>query len=129
MASYLPYEPLQQMLLPEALHDWLPEGHLAYFVSDAVDGLDLSAFLGPAPDVHIGGRLSSLRGRFELLHAPKSSPNGAFRHQPWRHCRRPSPLPSPRQRGEGANPSAARAPWIPFASHQTPWYVRTCVTS
>ena len=42
--SYLPYEPLQQMLLPEALQDWLPEGHLAYFVSDAVDGLDLSAF-------------------------------------------------------------------------------------
>lgn len=44
MASYLPYEPQQQMLLPEALQDWLPEGHLAYFISDAVDGLDLSAF-------------------------------------------------------------------------------------
>jgi hypothetical protein len=44
MASYLPYEPQQQMLLPEALQDWLPEEHLAYFISDAVDGLDLSAF-------------------------------------------------------------------------------------
>lgn len=44
MASYLPYDPQQQMLLPEALQDWLPEGHLAYFISDAVDGLDLSAF-------------------------------------------------------------------------------------
>ncbi|MDR6861300.1 hypothetical protein [Variovorax guangxiensis] len=43
MASYLPYEPQQQMLLPEALQDWLPEGHLACFISDAVDGLDLSA--------------------------------------------------------------------------------------
>ena len=42
--SYLPYEPLQQMLLPEALQDWLPEGHLAYFISDTVDGLDLNAF-------------------------------------------------------------------------------------
>jgi transposase len=42
--SYLPYEPLQQMLLPEALQDWLPEGQLAYFISDTVDGLDLSAF-------------------------------------------------------------------------------------
>jgi transposase len=31
------------MLLPDALQDWLPEGHLAYFISDAVDGLDLSA--------------------------------------------------------------------------------------
>ena len=43
MASYLPYEPMQQML-PEALQDWLPEGHLAYFISDTVDGLDLLAF-------------------------------------------------------------------------------------
>jgi transposase len=42
--SYLPYEPAQQMLLPEALQEWLPEGHLSYFISDAVDGLDLSAF-------------------------------------------------------------------------------------
>ena len=42
--SYMPYEPQQQMLLPQALQEWLPEGHLAYFISDAVDGLDLSAF-------------------------------------------------------------------------------------
>jgi transposase len=32
------------MLLPQALQEWLPEGHLAYFVSDAVDNLDLKAF-------------------------------------------------------------------------------------
>jgi transposase len=44
MTSYLPYCPQQQMLLPQALQEWLPEGHLAYFISDAVDGLDLSAF-------------------------------------------------------------------------------------
>ena len=43
-ANYLPYDPQQLMLLPEALHEWLPEGHLAYFISDTVDGLDLSAF-------------------------------------------------------------------------------------
>jgi len=43
-ANYLPYDPLQLMLLPEALHEWLPEGHLAYFISDTVDGLDLRAF-------------------------------------------------------------------------------------
>ncbi|WP_017876607.1 IS1182 family transposase [Janthinobacterium sp. CG3] len=42
--SYLPYNQHQQMLLPHALQDWLPEGHLAYFVSDTVDSLDLSAF-------------------------------------------------------------------------------------
>ena len=43
-ASYLPYEPQQQRLLPDALQDWLPDGHLAYFISDSVDSLDLSAF-------------------------------------------------------------------------------------
>ena len=42
--SYLPYEPQQQRLLPDALQDWLPQGHLAYFISDSVDSLDLSAF-------------------------------------------------------------------------------------
>jgi transposase len=43
-ANYLPYDPQQMLLLPEALQDWLPEGHLAHFISDAVDGLDLGAF-------------------------------------------------------------------------------------
>lgn len=43
-ANYLPYEPQQMMLLPETLQEWLPEGHLAHFISDAVDGLDLGAF-------------------------------------------------------------------------------------
>ena len=42
--SYIPYQPEQQQLLPNALQDWLPEGHLAYFISDTVDSLDLSAF-------------------------------------------------------------------------------------
>ena len=42
--SYLPYAPGQQMLLPAALQDWLPEGHLTYFISDTIDSLDLSAF-------------------------------------------------------------------------------------
>ncbi|MGS0756634.1 IS1182 family transposase [Roseateles sp. GG27B] len=42
--SYRPYEPQQQMLLPASLQDWLPLGHLAYFISDTVDALNLSAF-------------------------------------------------------------------------------------
>src|SRR6202048_3141046 len=41
--SYRSYLPEQDLLLPPSLHDWLPEGHLAYFVSDVVDQLDLSA--------------------------------------------------------------------------------------
>ncbi len=43
-ANYLPYEPQQMLLLPESLQEWLPEGHLAHFISDTVDGLDLGAF-------------------------------------------------------------------------------------
>ena len=43
-ASYIPYHPEQQQLLPSALQEWLPQGHLAYFISDTVDGLDMSAF-------------------------------------------------------------------------------------
>ncbi len=40
---YRPYLPDQDFLLPPSLQEWLPEGHLAYFVSDVVDELDLSA--------------------------------------------------------------------------------------
>lgn len=41
------YAPDQNLLLPPSPRDWLPEGHLAYFVSDTVDNLDLSAFYEP----------------------------------------------------------------------------------
>ena len=40
---YRPYYPDEELLLPPSLRDWLPEKHLAYFVSDVVDNLDLSA--------------------------------------------------------------------------------------
>ncbi len=34
------------LLLPPALQDWLPEDHLALFISDVVDhGLDLTSIL------------------------------------------------------------------------------------
>ena len=41
--TYRPYVPEQDLLLPPSLRDWLPDDHLAYFVSDVVDALDLSA--------------------------------------------------------------------------------------
>ena len=40
--TYLPYDPDQQLLLPQALQEWLPEDHPAYFISDIVDQPDLS---------------------------------------------------------------------------------------
>ena len=41
--TYRPYVPEQDLLLPPSLREWLPEDHLAFFVSDLVDQLDLSA--------------------------------------------------------------------------------------
>ena len=41
---YVPYQPDQQYLMPCALQEWLPQGHLAYFINDTVDSLNLSAF-------------------------------------------------------------------------------------
>jgi transposase len=35
----------QELLLPPSLREWLPEDHLAWFVIDVVDGLDLAPFL------------------------------------------------------------------------------------
>ena len=40
---YRPYVPEQDLLLPPSLREWLPEDHLAFFVSDLIDQLDLSA--------------------------------------------------------------------------------------
>lgn len=39
-----PYEPEQVLLLPPSVSEWLPTGHLAHFVSDSVDQLDLTAW-------------------------------------------------------------------------------------
>ena len=41
--TFRPYSLDQHLLLPPDLRDWLPEGHLALYVSDVVDALDLSA--------------------------------------------------------------------------------------
>ena len=39
--TYRPYDPDQLLLLPASLKEWLPEQHLAYFIADTVDALDL----------------------------------------------------------------------------------------
>jgi len=43
--TFRPYDPEQIFLMPASLSDWLPKGHLAYFVSDVVDHLDLGAIM------------------------------------------------------------------------------------
>lgn len=42
--SFRPYDPEQSYLLPPSPREWLSEGHLAYFISDTLDALDLSGF-------------------------------------------------------------------------------------
>jgi transposase len=42
---FRPYSLDQRLLLPPDLREWLPEGDLAWFISDTVDELDLSAIL------------------------------------------------------------------------------------
>jgi transposase len=44
--NFLSCEREQVLLLPPSLKDWLPEGHLAWFVLAAVGELDLDAFYG-----------------------------------------------------------------------------------
>src|SRR2546421_7484249 len=44
--TFRPYDPHQVLLLPPSLDEWLPEGHLARFVSELVDEvLDLGPIL------------------------------------------------------------------------------------
>ena len=42
---FRPYDPDQMFLMPVSMREWLPGGHLAYFISDLVDHLDLSAIM------------------------------------------------------------------------------------
>ena len=45
--TFRPYQPDQLLMMPPALQDWLPAGHLAHHVSDLVDGMDLGVFYAP----------------------------------------------------------------------------------
>lgn len=52
---FLAYAPGQLLLLPPDLREWLEEGHLAYFILDVVETLDLSEILA-CYDGSRGGR-------------------------------------------------------------------------
>jgi len=56
---FLHYDPNQSLLLAPNLREWLPPDHLAYFISDVVDNMDLTPFFkhydspeGGAPPHH-----------------------------------------------------------------------------
>jgi len=48
--TFRPYEPDQLRLMPPSLADWVPEDHLARFVSEVVDTLDLEAIEATYPE-------------------------------------------------------------------------------
>jgi transposase/signal recognition particle subunit SEC65 len=43
--TFRPYEPDQDFLMPASMREWLPTDHLAYFISDIVDHLDLNPIM------------------------------------------------------------------------------------
>jgi transposase len=42
---FRPYDPDQPFLMPVSMREWLPSDHLAYFISDVADHLDLSVIM------------------------------------------------------------------------------------
>src|ERR1700686_3706243 len=49
--TFRTYLPEQNLLLPASLREWLPDDHLAYWVSDVVDQLDGPAIVARAEKV------------------------------------------------------------------------------
>jgi transposase len=45
--TFRPCAPDQSLLFPPSPRDWLPEGHLAFFIADTVAALNLEAFYAP----------------------------------------------------------------------------------
>ncbi len=73
------YEPDQMLLLPVSLQEWLPSDHLAYFISDVVDQLDLSQIMVryegeergyPLPSAHDGESAAVCLLRWSTLFPP-----------------------------------------------------------
>jgi transposase len=54
--EFLPYDLDQHYLLPPDMREWLPAGHLVWFVSDVVDALDLSEIVGAYEKHELRGR-------------------------------------------------------------------------
>ena len=51
----------QELLLPPSLREWLPEGHLAWFVLAAVEEMDLSASTAHTASMATAGQRTSRR--------------------------------------------------------------------
>ena len=65
--EYRRYEPDQTLLLPPSLRDWLPQDHLIFFLSDAIDGMDLNAFEARYGDAGPGNQAFDPRMMLKVL--------------------------------------------------------------
>jgi len=54
--DFLPYDLDQHYLLPPDMREWLPAGHLVWFISDVADNLDLSQITGAYEKRELRGR-------------------------------------------------------------------------
>ena len=59
--NFRDYNPNQLLLLAPNLDDWLPQQHLARFISDVVGSLDLNPLLRRFRDSGQGGAVISFR--------------------------------------------------------------------
>jgi hypothetical protein len=64
----------QELLLPPSLREWLPEGHLAWFVLDAVAAFDLSEVFAA---YRIDGYAHASRNRSRTRPIARSAPPSA----------------------------------------------------
>ena len=112
--TYLPYEPDQQLLLPAALQEWLPDDHLAYFISDVVDQLDLSDITVRYEGERRGGPPYHPRMMVKVLlygycvgvaSSRSALPSGSTRTLPFGCWRRTTPQTS------APSPTSARTTW------------------
>ena len=73
--NFLPCDREQELLLPPSLREWLPEDHLAWFVLDAVEEMDLAAFYGAYREDGWGRAAFERAGRSETtwLSVPTST--------------------------------------------------------
>ena len=117
--TFRPYEPDQLLLMPPALADWVPEDHLARFVSDVVDDarpdgdrghLRRGAGVSPVPPADDGDG-AALRLRDRDLLVAEDRPRGwstdvAFR---FLAAEQPAGLPDDQRLPEAAQRGAGRA--------------------
>jgi hypothetical protein len=59
--NFLAADREQALLFPPTVREWLPEGHFAWFVIDAVERIDLAAFMPPIEWTGTAGRRLSRR--------------------------------------------------------------------